>query len=143
MMSRTFGLPTTFSLGLGMHCATLVFMVLGICLLLTPVAWGFSGFDGAFAVGTAAAVCLVAAVAGLFAGILLPTENISGRVLLGMLLRMGIPLAFCIVAYHAPGRLAAAGLVYYVLIIYMTVLVADTCMASFRASRTSTSTKCE
>jgi hypothetical protein len=93
-------------------------------LLLAPLA---SGEEGRAALAAAALVSLATAAAGLSIASL---PALSGYVVVAPLVsaaaRMFPLLAFCLVAHETGGRLAAGGVVYYVLAFYMLILALET-----------------
>jgi len=99
-------------------------------LLLAPIGCLVAGSLGAIAAVLAAAICAMGAVGG-HAVALLVADSVEGpqramvRPVVGMLLRMGVPLAFAIVVYLQGGPLAEAGLVYYLLAFYMIALAVE------------------
>lgn len=113
--------------GLLRSCALLTFALLVFFPLVGAFAYGFRDLDGVMSAAVAMMVCLFAGVISEIAVRLFndPTQ-VMYRVLFGMLLRMGIPLGFCMAVHSLGGRLADAGFVYYLLVFYMVTLVVDT-----------------
>ena len=103
-------------------------------LVLAPFAYRLQGGSGLSAAAVAAVVCLVSAIGGMLLSQCLggPNHAIAG-VLSGMMLRMGLPLAVCMIVYLQSGALAEAGFVFYVLAFYLVTLAIDTWMATGRA----------
>ena len=85
---------------------------------------------GLWASAIAAAVCLSAPLAASLATRAFSShDNALAGLLVSMFLRMGIPLAFCLVIQIQEGPLAEAGIVYCVLVFYLVVLAVETWFA--------------
>ena len=92
-----------------------------------PVAYLTTAVDGMIAATMAAAVVLAAGIAALAVDrVCRSPEMLLPRVLGGMMLRMGIPLAATMAIYYNGGPLVDAGMVYYLLAFYFVMLVAET-----------------
>ncbi len=102
--------------------------VLAIAAVILPLAWVISGNQGGVIAGAAAAgVCLLAASIAL--GVSEPLrrpQDVLALVLVGMMIRMGIPLAAALIVVFRGGPLADAGFLYYVVVFYAVTLVAET-----------------
>ena len=102
--------------------------VSAICLaIVAPVACHRSGQHGLVAAAFASACCCVGAAGtlGLGRGLRNPSR-LPAAVALGMLLRMGIPLASAVAVQLLGSPLAEAGFLYYLLLFYMVTLVVET-----------------
>ena len=103
-------------------------MAMGVAwLLLCPVAYYFFGRIGITANSLAALVCLGGTLAAIgttyrFRG----PEQVVHAVLLGMLLRMALPLVACLIVYQQKGPMAEAGTAYFCLVFYMLSLGVET-----------------
>jgi len=116
---------------------------LALCyaLVAVPVYW-YQGLLGLAAAGVAALVCALGSAAAAIAASRLSAtgQNVSAT-LLAMMLRMALPLAFCMIIYLQGGPLADAGLVLYLLVFYMVALAADTWQALGRVKSLATGSK--
>ena len=95
--------------------------------LFAVVGYARSGLAGILAALLAGGVCCVGALAGLLmAGRLgLGAHAVTG-ILLGMMLRMGIPLGACLVLLALGGPLVEAGALVMILVYYLLTLLAET-----------------
>ena len=104
-----------------------VVAVLAAAVIL-PLGWAISGNrTGLFAGAAAGGVCLLAAWTAL--GLSEPLRRpmyMLAQLFVGMLIRMGIPLAAALAVYFRGGPLADAGFLYYVVLFYPVMLVAET-----------------
>ena len=83
----------------------------------------------------AVVVCGGAVLAtGLFSRLFPRPDQAMTRILFGMFVRMGVPLAFCAMVTLNGGPLADAGLVYYLLATYLVMLAVDTWLTFPRTS---------
>ena len=88
------------------------------------------GWDGVASSGVAAGVCWLGAVVAWVLGGSLGRGGMAAHgVLLGMLFRMGIPLAVGIALDRRGGPLADAGVFGMILIYYFVTLVAETAVS--------------
>ena len=88
------------------------------------------GWDGVAAGGVAAGTCWLGAVVALvLGGVFGRSGNAANGVLLGMLFRMGIPLAVGIALDRRGGPLADAGVFGMILVYYLVTLVAETTLS--------------
>jgi hypothetical protein len=114
-------------LGLLAQTALLIAVALLVWLATCPLAYWVSGTPGLLAAAVAAGICLLGAglalgIAALFRG---PAAAMHGM-MLGMLARMVFPLLLGVTLYLKVPALAAAGLIYYLLVFYMATLAIDT-----------------
>ena len=94
-----------------------------------PIALVSSGVAGIAAAAVAMAICLGSGLLVFWlARYLSRPEAVMYQVLLGMMSRMGISLAACMVIYVRGGPLADAGLVYFLLVFYFVTLAAETAL---------------
>lgn len=95
--------------------------------LFATVGYARSGLAGILAALLAGGVCCAGALAGLLtAGRFgLGTHAVTG-ILLGMMLRMGIPLGACVVLLVLGGPLVEAGALVMILVYYLLTLLAET-----------------
>jgi thiol:disulfide interchange protein len=85
---------------------------------------------GLWASVVAAAVCLSAPLAASLATRAFASQdNVLTGLLVAMFLRMGIPLAFCLVMQIQKGPLVESGIIYSVLVFYLVVLAVETWFA--------------
>ncbi len=107
-------------------------LILAGVMLVAAIPLGTIGFltggrPGLTCAAIAGVVCLASGVAALWlAGGFGEPQAVSAQVLAGMLPRMGIPLAVCMVVYFQGGMLVESGFVYYILIFYFVTLATDT-----------------
>ena len=112
--------------GLWLHAAH-VLVPLALCFaVVAPTAYLYQGLTGVFAAGVAALVCAVASGGAAVAASRLSAggQPIAGT-LLAMILRMTLPLAFCVVLAVQRGPLVDAGIMLYLVGFYMVALAAD------------------
>jgi len=110
-------------------------------LLLCPLSYGLSGVDGLVASAVAALVCLAGGELGLLVAAAFrgPMAAMNGAVL-GMLVRMVVPLFGGVAIHLMVPRLADAGFVFYLVAFYMVDLAAEIMLllaANSRVDRTS------
>lgn len=105
-----------------------VFMAAAVVL---PLGWAiFGNRAGLFAGAAAAGVCLLAGWAALvLSEPLRRPQNMLALVLMGMLIRMGIPLVAALTVYFVGGPLANAGFLYYLVVFYPVTLTAETLLS--------------
>ena len=93
----------------------------------TPVAYSVDGANGLLAAGVAAAIVLLAGMGALAVNEFCRSpEMVIPRVLGGMMLRMGVPLAAAMAIYYRGGPITDAGFIYYLLAFYFVMLVVET-----------------
>ncbi|HTQ38174.1 MAG TPA: hypothetical protein VMJ32_04050 [Pirellulales bacterium] len=120
-------------LSLAHRLALSALVLAAICLATLPLALTLSGADGLWADGSAAAVVWGASAAGMAIGELLHDSNAAfTKLLIGMIIRMIVPLSACLVALLSKSRLADAGFVFYILVFYLAELPVDTLLAVLR-----------
>ncbi len=96
-------------------------------LFLAPLAAWLDGSAGLGAAGVGAAVCwLGAIVALLFTALLRGAGSFLPRLLMGMMARTMLPLLLGTLLHVRVGWLAAAGMIYYLLVFYMVSLTIET-----------------
>ncbi len=93
------------------------------------VGWAASGSRQSLAAGGLAwGVCTLAATIALVAGEpLRKPQHVIASVVLGMTVRMGIPLAAAI--FFRQGPLADAGVLYYLILFYTLTLITETLLS--------------
>ena len=103
--------------------------VLVAALVAIPIGYSSHGQSGLMAVGVALAICLISGCLALFVAQLFQRPDlVLYQVLFNMAIRMGIPLAICMVIYGTGGLLVKAGMVYYLLAFYFVMLIVETTM---------------
>lgn len=104
-------------------------------LILAPLAYYLNGREGLLAAAVAAGICLFGSLGALAAMQPLkgPAMMFSG-VVIGMFLRMAVPLIFCLIVYLQPSLLTRAGMVFYVIAFYMVTLTADAAITALRVT---------
>lgn len=103
--------------------------MLGSAAVVIPVAYMARDRAGATSAAVALVTCLVSGLLALALGLVRlfrGPNNVVPQVLLGMLPRMGIPLAVCMLVHLQGGAIADAGFVYYILAFYFVTLVVET-----------------
>lgn len=115
---------------LSVRGAFLGLAVLGLYVLVAPVAGLLSGWAGLAAAAAAAVFCLTGATLALVVSHLFrqPPRALAGM-LLGMAARMGIPLGFGLACDLHGGALAQGGLLYYLLVFYPVTLGLETALS--------------
>ena len=109
--------------------------VVGLYLLLAPLAYMLNGSEGLVAAAVAAGICVFGSFGALVAmQVLKGPAMFVGGVVLGMFLRMAVPLVFCLIVYLQPSLLTRAGMVFYVLAFYMVTLLVDAILTALRVS---------
>jgi hypothetical protein len=89
-----------------------------------------AGYRGVAAALVAAATCWAGAAAALIlGGVLQSTKNAVHGILLGMVFRMGVPLAVGLVLHRWEGPLAEAGVFGMILGFYFVTLAAETLLS--------------
>jgi len=124
------GIARTEWQGVLAHVMILAMTVLLGMVLIGPLATWMRGTAGFWSAGAAGATCLAATVgAALIGRLLCRLSNPVSGVLAGMLLRMALPLAACMIVQSMGGFLAHAGFVYWILLFYLPVLAVETVIA--------------
>ena len=111
--------------GLVARVAVLFVVMLGAFLLAIPVAFYTAGKMGVVSCAVAAVVCYIAGKAALLAGhAFRPPHLALYGMLIGMSLRMFLPLASVLLVIVYPPFLDA-GMIYYLIVFYMIMLFVD------------------
>jgi hypothetical protein len=119
--------------GLAAQAMWLLGSVAGLYVILAPLAYSLHGTESLVASAVAAGICLLGSFGALAAmQVLSGPASLIGGVVLGMFLRMAVPLIFCCIVYHQPGLLTRAGMVFYVLAFYMVTLTVDAAITALR-----------
>lgn len=117
---------TLRSRGLATRLAVLVLGVLVVYALVAPVAFSLGGPVGLCAAGLAAVLCFSGAATALPIGhVLRGPKYVLQATLLGMGIRMAIPLAFGLACHLHGGAVAEAGVLYYLLAFYPVTLAIE------------------
>jgi hypothetical protein len=104
-----------------------VAIMAALAAVAAPFGYWFSGVVGLACVATANGVCVGVGVLALVIQARITAPHLAfAHVLVGFSLRMGIPLAVCMVVYLRKSALADAGFVFYLLVFYMAALAAGT-----------------
>jgi hypothetical protein len=116
--------------------------ILFVALLLAPFALRQPGSGGAVGLVIAATVCFVTGLLSESTAALLAKTNPLAATLVGMMVRMILPLAVCVVL-AATGQNGRQHVVFigYLLTFYIVTLAVETCLAVRRASGHSSSLK--
>jgi hypothetical protein len=116
--------------GLAARLGCVLLAIAAAYAVMAPLAFRFQGAPGLWAASVATGVCLFGALAALLAADVFsgPDHALTGA-LAAMLVRMGVPLAFCLVVYWHGGALAEAGAIIYLLVMYMLALAVETWLA--------------
>ena len=116
--------------GLALQAAVLTGAVLVAYLVVAPVAVAVGGSWGLAAAGVAAGLCLAPAGLALAAcRRFRDPKNAWQGVLIGMLLRMGVPLFSALAIQFHGGSLAKAGVVVYLVVFYPVTLFVETVLS--------------
>ncbi len=108
-------------------CLLLTCISLAVTPLFAGVGYARDGWIGILAAFIAAGVCWGGAFASLVvAGIFRTGPQVVHGVLLGMFLRMAVPLAACMILARRGGALVEAGAPVMILLYYFVTLIADT-----------------
>ncbi len=120
--------PTTLRRqGVGTRTAVLAAAVLAVWAVAATLAAVFSGPMALAAATVAAGLCLGGALGALVASHWLrEPKYMLHMVLVGMALRMGLPLATGLALHFGGGPLAGAGMLYYLLVFYPVTLGIET-----------------
>jgi hypothetical protein len=110
-------------------CGWLAALLAVAFVVSAPLACLLQGGIGVAAAAAAAACVFVSSALGLVVGELFrKSDDALLAMVLGMVIRMSLPLAACVVVQLSGGSLASAGFVFYVLFFYMVGLAVDTCL---------------
>jgi hypothetical protein len=117
------------ALGLPAQAAWASALVFGLWLLIAPVAYQISGAVGPRAAAAGAGVCLLGGWLALVIAALFPgPSGAMHRMLFSMLARTMVPLLLGVVLHLKAPSMAAAGMIFYLLIFYLATLVFDTAL---------------
>jgi hypothetical protein len=111
----------------------LVWLTLPLLVVYPAFAWyGYSrvGVDGILAAALAGVICWVGAAGALaVASLFRQSQQAASALMLGMLFRMGLPLAAVAWLMTQGGWLAEAGVVGMILIYYLVSLIVETVLS--------------
>jgi hypothetical protein len=108
----------------------LILVVLVVYLATIPVAAWLAGWLGLLTATVAALLCLFGSgVALVISHLLRAPEMVLYGMLLGMTIRMGLPLGIGLACHLLGGVLADHGLLYYLLIFYPVTLLVETILS--------------
>jgi len=108
----------------------LVFCVVCFLAIVAPIAYSIGGFLGLVAATSACGVCLLGSGSALVVGHFARTSrHFLYGVLAGMMLRMGVPLLFCVACILGEGQLFIGGGPYYLVVFYPVALTVETMMS--------------
>jgi hypothetical protein len=118
------------SRGLGRRALVLGLVTLAMYAVVAPVAGCLGGQAAIWAATVAAGLCLAGTGSALVAShFLRGTKRALCGMLVGTMLRMGIPLIFGLGCHLHGGFLAQAGLLYYLLVFYPVTLAVETVLS--------------
>ena len=107
----------------GLLCVSLLVAL----LVALPIAWATKGASGLAAAVVANLACLLGGVIALWVcGRFAEPAAVVASVLVGILIRMGLPLAVFIATYFRGGMVVDGGLVFYLLFFYLVMLFVET-----------------
>ncbi len=116
--------------GLAARGAMLALVVLTVFLATAPVAAWLNGWTAILGATAAAGVCLFGSgLALVISHLLRAPEKVLYGMLLGMTVRMGIPLGIGLACHLRGGVLADSGMLYYLLIFYPVTLLVETILS--------------
>lgn len=116
--------------GLSLRLALMAAAVAAAFGLTVPVALHIGGVMAVTAAALAAGLCLLGAGSALFIGDRLRGPHIAlAALLLGMILRMGLPLTAGLIIHLHGGPLAQAGLLWYLVVFYPITLTVGTILS--------------
>ncbi len=109
----------------------IVFLGVVVCMatvIILPLGWAISGNRaGLIAGATAGGVCLLAgSMALILSEPLRRPQFVLTLIHVGMMIRLGIPLAAALTVYFLGGPLADAGFLYYLVVFYPLTLTMET-----------------
>jgi hypothetical protein len=117
-------------MGLVAQAASMTLVIASLCLVSLPIAISVSGADGIVAAFLAAAIVSVASAAGIaIGGFCCGKHEAIMKLLLGMVVRMLVPLVACVLMLMLSPRMTDAGFALYVLVFYLLALPIETAMA--------------
>ena len=109
------------------HLTALFITNLLLTAILLPIGLRAHGSNGGIAVGLALGVCLLAHLPLLMFSNRLPTpQGALFRIALSCGVRMGLPLAVCMVVVLRRGWLFEADFIYYLMTFYFVMLILET-----------------
>lgn len=133
--------PSGAGVSSGRAVVTGVILVIGVLVAVFPAFAGYGywahGEIGVAAAAVAAVVCLVGGLAGWAAMIPFRGPQAVNGVLLGMLVRMTVPLAAALLLFLRGGPLVRAGLVEMLVAYYLIALILDTVLSVRRVQQIS------
>jgi hypothetical protein len=111
-------------------CVWLTLIVMTALLVVGGVVGATRGLDGILAAAVAAGLCWIGSTAALLIAVYYSRSNraVQGH-LLGMFLRLGIPLVAGIILQEQAGWLAQAGVFGQIVVFYLIALVAETLLS--------------
>lgn len=113
--------------GVVSRIAALFAAVAAAYLAVAPIAWAIGNTTGLIASAVAAGLCLAGATLALLVTYFFRGSNLAlQNLLLGMLLRMGVPLMLGLVLHTQVDQLAAGGMLYYLVGFYLVTLTVET-----------------
>jgi len=112
--------------GLALRSLVLAAVMAACYVAISPVAWGLGGLGGLRAAGAAAGCCFSGAFLALAAGEpFRRRRKLLPAMLVGMVFRMGIPLAFGLGVHLRGGPLVDAGFLYYLVLFFEVALITE------------------
>jgi len=115
------------SWGLSRRLSALIVAFALVFGLLAPLAWLRYGLSGMLTLGTASLICLVSGILALIVtSTVAPPQQAAAHVASGMLLRMGVPLAACLLVSKSYPAWAEAGFVWFLLAGFFLNLTVET-----------------
>jgi hypothetical protein len=118
------------SRGLATQSAVLAVAVLAVFAAVAPVAGALSGMAGLAAAAAAAGLCFAGAGLALIVCCRFrDPKRALQRVLIGMLLRTGVPLSSALMIQVQGGSLAKAGFLVYLIAFYPVTLFVETALS--------------
>ena len=122
-------------MGLAAQAASMTLVIANLCLVSLPVAISVSGADGIVAASLAAVIVSVASATGIaIGGLCCGKHEAIMRLLLGMVIRMLVPLVACAAVLVLSQRMTNAGFALYVLVFYLLALPIETAMAVLKVA---------
>jgi hypothetical protein len=117
------------------RCVWVVLILLTAFAAICPWADDQGANGGIWVLALAAGVCLFGAIGALLLDEMFQASGqmLAGN-LIGMMVRMAVPLGFCLFIYAQRGALARSGGILYVLVFYLIVLATETWMAVGRVN---------
>ncbi len=113
--------------GLAARAALLVGLFAAYLLCAAPVAWILSGPPGCFAAALSAAVCLISGWLAIFAtSVIAPPDKPAAHVLVGMMIRMSLPLCACLIVTERSPGLTQAGFPGFLIAAFLLGLAVET-----------------